>query len=356
MSKRFLILPFLYLIFAAISLTIIQSIAPNLTLMQGLFFLFGGVVFLGTSQVPLSIWHRLAPILYAGTIFLLGIPLVLGIVTRGTAAWIPIGPFHLQPSQFAQPIGILLASFFLSKNSQIPWQNSLKYLLLAIIPLSLIFIEPDFGSFIVLTGALGSLLFFSNIPITRLLLFLGSTMVLALFAWVFLFQPYQKQRITNFLSPSQEQETNYHAQQSEIAVGAGQIWGRGLGHGVQSQLRFLPERQTDFIFASLAEETGFVGSALVLTAYAGLLLYLFYLAQQYPLYSIPYFLLLGSIFLFFIQIFINIGMNIRLMPITGITLPFISYGGSSLLSFAFLFGLIQHLIVKQPVKKLREIK
>ena len=344
------------MLFAAISLTIIQSIAPSLTLMQAFFFIIGGVIIATTSFIPLSIWQKSLPILYVGIIIFLLIPLALGIVTRGAAAWIPIGPFHLQPSQFAQPICLLGASFFVTTRSLKKWKNLGIFIGLFALPLGLIFIEPDFGTFLVLSTALSWLVFFSDIPLTRIALLLIGAIFLAFISWQFLFQSYQKQRITSFFQSDQNSEGSYHAEQSVIAVGAGQIVGRGLGHGVQSQLRFLPERQTDFIFASLAEETGFLGSGLVIALYAVLLIYILITAHQLPQKSPQQLFLLSASMLLFIQIFINIGMNSKILPITGITLPFISYGGSSLLSFAFLLGLIQHIIITHPTKHFLHIR
>lgn len=356
MSKRFLIIPILYMLFAAISLTVIQSIAPSLILMQTLFFIVGGIGIAVTSFIPLSIWQKTLPILYLGTIIFLLIPLALGIVTRGAAAWIPIGPFHLQPSQFAQPICLLTASYFLSKHSLKNWKHIFQFSLLCLLPLGLIFIEPDFGTFIVLSGALASLAFFSDLPFTRMSMLLFVVLLLGVISWQFLLQPYQKARITSFFTSDQNSQGSYHAEQSVIAVGSGQIVGRGLGHGVQSQLRFLPERQTDFIFASLAEETGFLGSSFVVLLYSILLGYLLITTQHFAFRSTEQLFILGSAVLLFIQIFINIGMNSKILPITGITLPFISYGGSSLLSFAFLLGLIQQIIITNPTKHFRHIR
>ena len=307
-----------------------------------------------SSRISLNIWRQFAWVLYVITIIFLCIPLIFGIVTRGARGWIPIGPFNLQPSQFAQPICLLLASFFISTRNLKTWRNFVILLGIIALPLALIFIEPDFGTFVVLAGALGALIFFSDIPLPRLGLLGIAMSVLLILTWQFLLQPYQKQRITGFFSTSGEQ--SYNAEQSLIAVGSGQLLGRGLGHGVQSQLRFLPERQTDFIFASLAEETGFIGSSLVLGLYFFLLSYLTFTALKFTPRSPQQLLFLGAVTLLFIQIFINVGMNSSIMPITGITLPFISYGGSSLLSFAFLLGLLQHCIVKYSQSPLRSIR
>ena len=169
-------------------------------------------------------------------------------------------------------------------------------------------------------------------------------------------EDYQKSRLTSFSQINQQtelmletdanQDAAYNARQALIAVGAGQLWGQGLGRGSQSHLKFLPERQTDFIFASFAEEWGFLGSSLILTLYLLLLAFLLYIAineadQAKQLYVLTVFMM------FFVQIFINIGMNLALVPITGITLPFLSYGGSSILSLFFTLALVQRVVFEQ---------
>ena len=173
-------------------------------------------------------------------------------------------------------------------------------------------------------------------------------------AWFFVLADYQKSRLTSFiffispersLSSDFRQETSaaYNARQSVIAIGAGQLWGQGLGHGTQSHLQFLPERQTDFIFASFVEEWGFLGSILILILYFALLSFILFVVyaeenRGKKLYMLTIFTM------FLVQIFINIGMNLAILPITGITLPFLSYGGSSVLALFFSLALVQSII------------
>jgi rod shape determining protein RodA len=168
--------------------------------------------------------------------------------------------------------------------------------------------------------------------------------------WFLVFKDYQKNRLLGFLNlhqasadlqiTAQETSSAYNARQALIAVGSGQFWGRGIGQGVQSHLRFLPERQTDFIFASFAEEWGFVGAIFLLLMYFLLLFFLLYLAYKVDDFGQKlYLLVLFAMFL--VQIFINIGMNLAILPITGITLPFLSYGGSSVISLFFALSIAQ---------------
>ena len=204
--------------------------------------------------------------------------------------------------------------------------------------------------------ALSVFLLFNPLSWQQILALLLSLSIITAGMWLFVLEDYQKSRLTSFSQINQQtelmletdanQDAAYNARQALIAVGAGQLWGQGLGRGSQSHLKFLPERQTDFIFASFAEEWGFLGSSLILTLYLLLLAFLLYIAineadQAKQLYVLTVFMM------FFVQIFINIGMNLALVPITGITLPFLSYGGSSILSLFFTLALVQRVVFEQ---------
>jgi len=218
------------------------------------------------------------------------------------------------------------------------------------IPTELIFIEPDLGTTLVAVMALVTLLYF-NLPSRRdLAILITTALLLITVGWQFVLKDYQKERLTSFASGHADtQDSGYHARQALIAVGSGQIWGRGLGQGVQSHLRFLPERQTDFVFASLAEELGLVGSLILILIYSLIVVALINLATHI---TNP----VGQLFCYVVlmmmvsQTAINIGMNIGLLPITGVTLPFISYGGSSIVTLWGTFGLVQSLVKEQTQK------
>ena len=176
-------------------------------------------------------------------------------------------------------------------------------------------------------------------------------MIPVILGWQFLLHDYQKQRILSFASPEEHQTASYNAEQSLIAVGSGRLLGRGLGHGVQSQLRFLPERQTDFIYASYAEELGFLSVILLLALYLTLCLALLWRSAVTPDRMMSLYLA-GLTTQLIVHIAVNIGMNMGLLPITGITLPFMSYGGSSLLSFALSLGIAERIVIEaktQPI-------
>jgi rod shape determining protein RodA len=222
------------------------------------------------------------------------------------------------------------------------------------LPAVLIGLEPDFGSMMVYLASAGAILLFYRIPKLYWLSLAGLGVVAVLIAWQFFFQPYQKERILGFMSPSSHEQNQaetsaqYNARQAIIAVGSGQVLGRGLGYGIQSHLRFLPERQTDFIFAALAEELGLVGSLLVVGCYGGLIALIIWQAnQQIELTRSAY--LISVAMVLFVQASVNIGMNIGLLPITGITLPFLSYGGSSILGLSLALAGVQ--VIGKETKK-----
>ncbi len=350
------ILPFLMLCLGSISILVLRSVAPGLLSKQIIFLIMGAAIFYATSQVKFSQWLHASPYLYGGLIVLLLLTQVIGKVTRGAVSWIPLGPIHVEPSQLAVVSVGLLLSQYVSKH---PIQN-LKSLgifsFLAGLPAVLIFLQPDLGSTVIYVVAMASLFFLSQTKMRYIVGIAGLAILTVFVAWNFLLFPYQKQRITSFIDVSdQASSASYNAIQSVIAVGSGQVLGRGLGQGIQSHLRFLPERQTDFVFASFAEETGLIGAALVIVLYAALTFFFVTMGYLSKNQAEKYFCYITATMLA-IQSVINIGMNIGLLPITGITLPLISYGGSSVLSLCFQYGCVQSLIKefkKQPSLHIR---
>lgn len=340
------VLPLLYLCFAGLSLIILNSIAPGLLWIQFFSFVLGGILAWAVSTVPLYTWKKLSPILYGLSVISLFFPLLIGTFTRGSRAWIPIGPFHLQPSQFTLPIVMLFLATILEHISLKKTKHILLNAGVTLVPWLLIMIEPDLGTSLVFALATLLVILFTDIPTKWVAIGTSLLVVAMIVGWQFILLPYQKERITSFMQPTDLQGAGYNARQAVIAVGSGQLTGRGLGHGVQSQLRFLPERHTDFVFASLAEEMGLIGGAIVLLLYLSVCLFMTrYLFRSDS--KFVHFLVMGILNLLIVQIFINIGMNMNLMPITGITLPLLSYGGSSILAFSFSFGLLERVVKEQ---------
>jgi rod shape determining protein RodA len=357
-SSKTLLIPALLGSFALISLITLKSIEPQLASTQLLFWIVSLAVFYVSSTIKLSFLKRYSWIAYFGLVFLLTVTLVNGTLTRGTARWIRFGDlFAIQPSQLAIPITGFCLALWASKNKLSYIKNALFFLLVVGIPAVLIIIEPDLGTTIHFVLSVSIMLFLSEIKAKYIWSLFGIALVGSLLAWVLVLKPYQKARITSFISSQNNQQStsNYNAFQSQIAVGSGQLYGKGLGQGSQSHLRFLPERQTDFIFASYAEEWGFVGSFILLTLYLVLIIFLVYRSLQAQSTFEFYFLITVTTAIV-MQIFVNVGMNIGLLPITGVTLPFISYGGSSLLSLCFMLGLSQNIISKQKKKVVMDIR
>src|SRR3989344_2630722 len=268
--------------------------------------------------------------LFAFSVGFLLLLFIVGYVAKGAQSWFRFGAFSLQPSDPVKIIVILiLAKYFSRRHIEIA---HIRHILVsgfyAFVPFVLVFLQPDFGSAVVIFFIWLGMIMVSGVSKKHLALvfFVGALSFLLL--WAFVFAEYQKQRIATFLNPLTDiQGAGYNARQSVIAVGSGGLFGKGVGFGTQSRLQFLPEYETDFIFAAFAEEWGFVGAIMLLLCYAVLVWRI--LANSIR-GATNFEILFGfGLAAFFVsQIFINIGMNVGLLPITGITLPFMSYGGS----------------------------
>lgn len=359
MGKRFANFDFLIilavLVISGFGLTIIWSVAPNLVGQQFLFLILGFFFFFFFSQVDYRVLANLKWFFYLSAIFLLFLTFLIGPKTREVTRWLEIGGLRLQPSEIIKPFLILFFSGFLTKYRVVNLRLLLISLLLLIVPLSLIFKQPDVGNTLVFLAA-----FLGVIAIAGLRpILVGAGLIFSLVALPFLWdllKDYQKQRILSFLTPGSDPlGSGYNVLQAMIAVGSGQIFGKGLGRGTQSHLQFLPERHTDFIFASLAEELGFLGSALLIFAYFFLLWRILKIAQETD-GRLGTLICAGIFVLILSQVFINIGMNLGLLPITGITLPLVSYGGSSVVSTMISLGIVQSIARQKKKEKTLEIR
>jgi rod shape determining protein RodA len=348
-------IPSVMFFLCCIGLLALRSVAPSLVGQQLTFALLGGGVFWWVSRYRYQQIEELGWLGYIGVCLLLLLPLIIGKTTRGIAGWIDIGGFFsIQPSQLAVPIIGLSMAQWCAQQDLTRLESLFKTLLMMLLPGVLIVVEPDLGTAVVYVLSMGAILFMSNVKWSYLLGMASLGVVAVGISWLFFLEPYQQARITSFIGIGDAQESSdasYNARQSLIAVGSGQVFGRGLGQGVQSHLRFLPERQTDFIFASLSEELGFVGASLVVVLYWALIAWCLWLSWwassvNARLYAI------GCAAMLTVQCGVNIGMNVGIVPITGITLPFVSYGGSSLLSMAGMLGILQSIskeVVPRPV-------
>ena len=276
--------------------------------------------------------------LFIISIILLVLTLIIGSVTRGAIRWIPLGIFSFQPSEIVRPFILIFFARILSfKIKSVKYV--IFYLFLAILPIILIAIQPSFGVALLTLIGISSMLIIKKIRGKNFLIALFVVLAALPSIWYFL-KPYQKERVETFFSyNSDPRGTGYNTIQSIIAVGSGGLLGRGFKKGFQTQLRFLPEKHTDFVFAGISEELGFLGSIALLIIIFILIYRILYLAgkskdEVYTLFSI------GTAILFLTETLINVGMNLGLLPITGLPLPLVSAGGSSMISSLITISLL----------------
>lgn len=329
-----------------VGLTIIRSLSAgeeNLFWKQLVFLALGLAAMLALQAFDRYFWRNASVIFYLIILILLFSLLLFAEPIRGTRGWFTLGPIAFQPAEFAKIAVVLFLATTLErlKFDIANWRHLILSASIIALPAGLVFLQPDFGSafVIVVTGAI--MILFTGLEKKQLAIIFLTALVLAGVGWFGVLRDYQKQRVLTFLNPQSDPlGAGYNVAQSIVAIGSGGFWGRGLGQGTQSQLKFLPESKTDFIFASLAEELGFIGAGAALLLY-----FLFfwrvysYLRRGNDLFSS--FLLLGLFTVFLTQAVVNLSMNMGLFPVTGLTLPLVSYGGSSLLASYLMLGLIQ---------------
>ncbi len=310
---------------------------------QFLAIMLGLIFFISAGILHVAFYRTSAKSVYLLSLALLVLVLIFGSTVRGTTGWFRVAGFSFQPAEFAKLGLVIFSAWWISKQARRfdRWQFILTSGFFTFLPVVLIFLQPDLGSALVLCGIWFSLLFLVGTK-KRFILFLTSVFLLVtLFGWFFLFKDYQKERLLTFVDPGRDPlGTGYNVTQSIIAIGSGQLLGKGLGFGSQSQLHFLPEAQTDFIFSVIAEELGFVGAFVVLLFYFLLLWRLFSIGKKCK-DDFSTYLVLGVMLLFFIQIVVNIGGATGFLPVTGVTLPFLSYGGSSIIINFLLLGIAE---------------
>ena len=280
---------------------------------------------------------------YVGAIIFLTVLLLIAPETRGIKAWFQIGGAGIQPTEpMKLVLALVLAKYFSRRHIEIA---ILRHLLIsgfyAGLAVALVLLQPDLGSSLILAAIWLAVVCFSGIKFRHLVIFFVIAAVFLSFAWFSVLAPYQKARITSFFNPYRDPKgAGYNIIQSMIAVGSGQFWGKGIGYGTQSHLNFLPEVETDFIFAGFAEETGFAGAMLLLGLFGVLFWRIFAIglgAQD----NFSKIFVLGFAALLFSETFIHVGMNLGLLPVTGIGLPLVSYGGSNLVTTLVGLGILQ---------------
>ncbi len=330
-------------------ITMIRStIAGNIDLAsidksQTQFVVLGLFIILVVAMIDYRYWSSLANLFYVFGIVFLIIILLIGNIAFGSTRWIIIAGINIQPSELVKIIMIIvLADFFARNKDRIhDFRVILKSFLLTAGMVIWILLQPNLSTSIVIIIVWAAMLWLSGLPLRYIAIFAVGGILLAAVLFPFL-EPYQQQRIFNFIfpNPNASYGDNYNVEQALITIGSGGWFGMGYGHGSQVQLRFLKVRHTDFIFASMAEEFGFIGTILVISVLVFVILRCIRVARHAadPFGSL---IAYGFAALLFFQTSVNIGVNLNVIPVTGLTLPFVSYGGSSLLSLVIGIGLVE---------------
>lgn len=293
-------------------------------------------VFFILSFIDLGFLKRTKVLVYIFLIscFVLLALFIIGKISHGAQSWFNLGGISVQPADFMKLVLVLiLAKYFSRRHVEI---KDIKHIFIsgfyAVIPFFLVLLQPDFGSAMIIFFIWLGMVFVSGISKKHLFLVFLSGIFIFTSLWFFVFADYQKDRILNFLNPlANIHSSGYNVFQSTVAIGSGQITGKGVGFGSQSRLKFLPEPQSDFIFAAYAEEWGFIGSILLILLFAFIILRILYLSS-FGASNFEMLFGMGISIFFMSHIIINIGMNLGIFPVTGIPLPFMSYGGSHLLT------------------------
>lgn len=322
---------------------------------QEIYVAVGAVLAAVAIAVSPDSYRRYAKVFYGLALALLVVVLVIGDDVRGSKRWIEFGSFRLQPSELGKVLLILFLAAFVADRIRrdTPGRTTWAAVGLAAIPTVLVFKEPDFGSALIYGSALAAVLFFGGLPWKHLAALAIATTLVALSVLWFLpsagvqvLDGYQRDRLIGFVHPDVDPSgTTYNVNQSITAVGSGGVDGRGVAGASQTNMNYLPEHNTDFIFSSLAEQRGFLGAAILLLLYALIAWRGIKIVALAPsLYTST---VAGAIvFSFLFQIFVNVGMTIGIAPVTGIPLPFVSFGGSSMITTLVMFGILEAIHVR----------
>jgi rod shape determining protein RodA len=331
----FFILPIIFAgLFTMKSFTPLEN-AGEFFSKQIIWILIGFTIFFVFSFIDFRFLKRtdvLVTIYLLNSFILLSL-FILGHVSHGSKSWFNFSFFSFQPVDMMKLVLVLiLAKYFSRRHVEI---RDIKHIFIsgfyAFLPFILVLLQPDFGSAMIIFFIWLGMVLVSGISKTHLLIVFASGILIFASFWFLVFAPYQKARIANFIHPLTDiHGTGYNAFQSTIAVGSGEILGKGLGFGTQSRLKFLPQPQSDFVFAAYSEEWGLVGSLLILLLY-GLVIWRILYSATLGAYNFEILFSMGIAIFFMSHILVNIGMNLGLLPVTGIPLPFMSYGGSHLL-------------------------
>jgi rod shape determining protein RodA len=304
--------------------------------------LVGFAAMIAAASVDHRKLYQNAYIIYGTLLVLLLLVLFLGKISMGAQRWLALGPIRFQPSEFMKVgMAIVAARYFSDSPVRPPYgaRDLLTPALLTLAPVLLTALQPDLGTAILVAAVATAITLFQGVKKRTFLTIVGVVVAAAPLFW-YLLRDYQRQRILTFLDPERDPAgAGYHTIQSKIAIGSGQILGKGYLEGTQSHLRFLPERHTDFIFAVLAEEWGFIGSLVVLALFFLLILWGLDIAAK-ARDTFGRLLAVGLTAILFFHVFVNVGMVLGILPVVGVPLPLFSYGGSSVLTAYIIAGIL----------------
>lgn len=330
------------------------NLLEDFTFRQIIYALAGFGVLFGLSQIDYRVFAGLAWIFYLTLLALLVIVAVLGRLTLGAQRWIPLGSFQLQPSEIGKLLLVLaLAKFLADHNKQMDkWRTVGLSFGIVLLPAIMTYLQPDLGTSLVFIFAWGVMVLAAGLSWKQLLILGTLLLILLPIVWLTM-QDYQRARLTLFFNPATDPlGAGYNVTQARIAIGSGELFGRGIGAGTQSQLQFLRIRHTDFIFSVVGEELGFFGGMFFFALYVFVLLRMLR-AAQVSRSVFGRLTAVGFAAALFFQAFVNLGMNVGIMPVTGIPLPFVSSGGSSLVTFLMMIGIIQSILAHEKMLGLR---
>lgn len=334
--------------FAIIFSTTFSITGGSEVLQQILFAVIGMIGLFALAKIDYRIFRSFSGILYLLTLGLLLATYFIGSTRLGAQRWIDLGFFQFQPSELAKIFMIIvMAKFFADHVEQMNRPRTiLKSILYIGIPIGLVALQPDLGTALTFGVIWVSMISVSNIKKIYLGGMAGLGLIFLPVVYEFLLKDYQRQRILTFLNPAADpMGSGWNVNQAMIAIGSGQFWGRGLGHGPQSQLNYVPFKHTDFVFAALAEEMGFVGAFSVIMLF-GAIMYRALRIAQLARDHFGMYLATGIFATLFFHIFINIGMNLGIMPVTGIPLPLLSSGGTSVVVTLFSIGILESIFIR----------
>ena len=324
----------------------------NLFIKQIVWFSIGFAVMGCSLFIDYQRLKRLSPWLYYLVLTLLLIVLAFGKEAHGSKRWLEMGGFQFQPSEFMKVIIVIQLAGYLSSQEVYSFPGIKKLVVpmaMVIFPVLLVLAQPDLGTAISLLAIATTMIFFVGVRWKYIAILVLTVIPLIVPVWEHVLKPYQKRRVLILLSPDLDPlGAGYHIRQSKIAIGSGMLWGKGFLNGTQNKLHFLPEKHTDFIFSVWAEEWGFVGCAALIFLFCVLILLTLRVASR-SRDKFGSLIVIGMSALILWQALINIGMVIGILPVVGVTLPFVSYGGSSLVTFCLAIGLIENVSMRRYV-------